>query len=184
MARGPWPVGTLLAYHVISNDLDFVRNSELWNKYVLLRVVKLEPFFGSKDKSMAVCLYDWVGESIPDSEIVKDLSFTHICIDKPMLGGTARKYLIDNLKDKSIPANKVDELISNVTKPHVCTFVLLDWRCCKGIDRDDVFTDLGCDPAFVDSTPAIYNENTGGIVLVHSRPFDSTLVRRFCIDKE
>ena len=182
MSRGPWPVGTLIAYRVISSDSDFVRNSDIWNKYVLLRVVKLEPFFGSKSKSMAVCLYDWVGESIPDPEIVKDLSFTYIHMEKPVLTGAALKYLTESLKNESFSKSKVDEFSSNISKPSKCTYVLMDWRCSKGIDRDDVFTPLGLDPSFVDCTPAIYHENTGGIVLVHSKPFDAMLVRRFCMD--
>jgi len=182
MARGPWQVGTLLAYRVISNDSDFVRSSKLWNKYVLLRVVKLEPFFGNKEKSMAVCLYDWVGDTIPEPEIVKVLSFTHISIDEPMLAGFPINNLIDNLKDQGILENKQDEFLSNVSKPSKCTFALLDWRCCKGIDRNGVFTVLECDLSFVDSTPAIYHEHTGGIVLAHTIPFDAMLVRRFCMD--
>ena len=184
MAQGPWPVGTLLAYRVISHDSDFVRNSPLWNKYVLLRVVKVEPYFGGKSKSMAVCLYDWVGESLPNPQIANSLSFTHISMDKPLLEGSGLSYLTGNLKEKSLPESKIDELVSNISESRKCTFVLLDWRCCKGINRDAVFTALECEPTFEDCTPAIYNEHSSGIILVHSIPFDAMLTRRFCMDEE
>lgn len=184
MPKGPWPVGTLLAYHVISNDSDYVRNSSLWNKYVLLRVVKVGSFFDDNSKSMAVCLYDWTGESLPDHDIVKSLSFTHISIDKPLLRGSALSYSIGMLNDDNISKTKLDEIIDNVSKARECTFVLLDWRCCKGIENNTVFTTLECDPAFLEHAPAIYNDHTSGIVLTHSIPFDATLVRRFCLDEE
>ena len=182
MARGPWPVGTLLAYRIMSSDSDFVQNSVLWNKYVLLRVVKVDPFFVSDSKFMAVCLYDWTGDSLPNPEIVNELSFTYFSLEKPLLAGRGLDFLTRQLSKADVCSDKKDELLTNVPKPRRCTFVLLDWRCCKGIDKNAVFTSLGCDPAFADNTPAIFYENAGGITLTHSIPFDVMLVRRFCAE--
>ena len=149
MARGPWPVGTLLAYRIISSSSDTVRNSPLWNHYVLLRVVKVESFFGGR-KSMAVCLYDWIGDTLPDPEIAKDLPFTYFGITKPLLSGLGREYLTKNLENINLGNDKENEILNNLTKPSYCTYVLLDWCCARGIDKNAVFTSLGCDPSFVD----------------------------------
>lgn len=179
MARGPWPVGTLLAYRIMSSSSDTVRNSELWNKYVLLRVVKVESFFGNDSKSMAVCLYDWVGDSVPDPEIAKELSFTYFSISKPLLSGIGKNFLTANLKKIDIASETKNEVLDNLTKPSYCTYELLDWRCAKGIDKKAVFTPLGCDSSFVDNVPDIFYEHTGGIILTHSIPLDVVLVKRF-----
>lgn len=184
MPRGPWPVGTLLAYRIMSSESETVRNSSLWNKYVLLRVVKVEPFFGTKRKSMAVCLYDWTGDTLPDPEIAKELSFTYIAKGKPQLDGLALDFLLRKLDDCKLRSEKRDELVNNLSKASYTTFVLMDWNCCKGIDRHAVFTPLGCDPTFMNHVPLIYEENAGGITLTHSIPFDIQLVRRFCEEKQ
>lgn len=180
MPRGPWPVGTLLAYRIMSSNSERVRSSGIWNKYVLLRVVKVEPFFGSKTKSMAVCLYDWIGDSLPDPEIAKELSFTYIEKNEPMLKGLGADCILRNTEKSRLPHEKETELLSNLTKPSYTTFVLMSHNCCKGIDRHAVFTPLACDPSFEGCVPAIYDENRGGITLTHSIPFDAQLVNRFC----
>ena len=179
MARGPWPVGTLLAYRITSSNSDTVRNSPLWNHYVLLRVVKVEPFFGGNRKSMAVCLYDWIGDTLPDPEIAKELSFTYFSIRKPLLSGLGKNFLTANLKKIDIASETKIEVLDNLTKPSYCTYELLDWRCAKGIDKKAVFTPLGCDPSFVDHVPEIFYQHTGGVVLTHSIPLDVDLVKRF-----
>ena len=179
MARGPWPVGTLIAYRIMTSDADSVRNSKLWNKYVLLRVVKVEDFFGTGKKTMAICLYDWIGDEIPDAEIAKNLSFTHFSILMPQLTGKALQLLDNCLSTGMIGDRQKGKMISNISKPSVCTFELLCSTSGKGVDTKSVFTILEHDPSFEENTPAIFYENTGGISMTHCRPLDITLVKRF-----
>lgn len=180
MPRGPWPVGTLIAYRIMSSQSERVQNSAIWNKYVLLRVVKYEDFFGSGSKSMAVCLYDWVGDAIPDPEIVKHLSFTPFKVKKPNLSGKILESFVNRLNDQDMPEQKKSELIDNISKPIINTYVLLTGTRSKDINCSAVFTVLEKDPSFVDHTPSIFYENTGGIVLTHSFGLDADLVNRFC----
>lgn len=85
----PWQKGTLLAYRISTYDAK--RTNRFWNKYILLRVVEIKkwPLSAIKpdiycDESMYVSLYHWVGDSIPAANVIENLKFTPIAIDKPM----------------------------------------------------------------------------------------------------
>lgn len=86
----PWKKGALLAYK-ISTCTD-EQKSRFWGKYVLLRVIEIKRWPISSimpdllyDESMYVALYDWVGEEIPNADIVSDLEFTHISVQQPLI---------------------------------------------------------------------------------------------------
>lgn len=86
----PWKRGSLLAYKIMTCTDKEV--SRFWGKYVLLRVVEIKRWPVSSimpdllyDESMHVALYNWVGENIPDADIVSDLEFTHISVQQPLM---------------------------------------------------------------------------------------------------
>ena len=86
----PWKKGALLAYK-ISTCADKIA-SRFWGKYVLLRVIEIKRWPISSivpdvlyDESMHVALYNWVGEEIPNADIVSDLKFTHISVRQPLI---------------------------------------------------------------------------------------------------
>ena len=86
----PWREGALLAYRIVT-CADEAEN-RFWGKYVLLRVIEIKRWPVSSilpdllyNESMYVALYNWVGDEIPNSDIVSDLEFTHIEVDPPLI---------------------------------------------------------------------------------------------------
>lgn len=83
----PWREGYLLAYKAVSCPPE----NYLRNKYLLLRVVEIQRSPVSKiepdscyDERMIVAVYGWVGDYIPDADIVKNLEFVPTHINTPL----------------------------------------------------------------------------------------------------
>ena len=77
----PWKVGSLLAYRIIANK-EQLCDHPCYGKYVLLRILDvakhpLSHVFdtGYYNETMLVGLYNWIGNTIPDPSIVRELSF-------------------------------------------------------------------------------------------------------------
>ena len=92
--RCPWKTGDLLAYNIGTNP--DMKDSLIWKKYALLRVVKITRCELSEivpeslyDEVMVVGLYDWIGDSIPDASITSQLKFIPISITNPSLAEEA-----------------------------------------------------------------------------------------------
>jgi hypothetical protein len=181
----PWPVGSLLAYRIISSDHPHVTQSPFYGKYVLLRIImikrhpisKLAPDAGWNE-SMLVGLYDWIGETIPDPGIANNLSFTAISINEPMLSLPVLQSLqIDAKTDRSVGI--MQQFIHRTTVQQIETCCDLSWQCVKGVRRDDVFTFIECDSTFKNNISPFFKTNSTEYSLCHSIPFDSVLVNRF-----
>lgn len=185
ISRCPWKVGSLLAYRIISSTHPHVTQSPFYKKYVLLRIIMIKrdpvtwlaPEAGCNE-SMLVGLYDWIGDAIPCPEIVENLQFTAVTVDQPSLSSDVFQLLQKDLETK-VPSRSVQQFMLSATKPRIETCCSLDWRCAKGIKRDDVFTYLGCDPSFESRIDPFFKTNITEYAISHSVPFDSMLINRF-----
>ena len=180
----PWPVGTLLAYRIISSDHPHVTNSVFYGKYVLLRVIQIKKIPVSKlapddawGERMLVGLYNWIGDSIPSPKIVDNLQFTAVSEQNPMLPISAFRNtpMIQNAADTT----QLHQLLVRTTQPRIETCCDLDWKCVKGIKTTDVFTRLGCDPSFEQKVLPFFQTGISDYAMCHSIPFDAVLVNRF-----
>jgi len=180
----PWPVGSLLAYRIISSEHPHVTKSAFYGKYVLLRIIQINkiPVTGlapndAWNERMLVGLYNWIGDSIPNSKIADSLQFTPISIQKPMLPATAFGN-IPMIKSNA-ETSQIQQLLVQTTQPRIETCCDLDWKCIKGIKTADVFTYLGCDPVFTGKDSDFFRTNVSDYAMCHSLPFDAVLVNRF-----
>lgn len=179
----PFPTGSLLAYRIISNDT--LRDTPFWEKYVLLRVIKiiktpvtrLAPDAFSSE-SMLVGLYDWIGDTIPNANIVSELNFIPIVVSDSASLPNAFLQKIPKLAGQ-IPDTQICTLTKLATTPNIETCCCLDWMCVKGIDAKAVFTLLECDEQFANSIPAFINTEITSYSFAHSIPFDVMLKNRF-----
>lgn len=182
----PWPVGSLLAYRIISSEHENVRSSHYWKKYVLLRIIQINSTpvtFLAPDtigsESMLVGLYDWYGDEIPNCTIVDSLEFTPIVVRGPSLTGEAAA-LIRNISLDGFGISK--EVLAPVkfatTEHRVETCCCLDWKCAKGINHKEVFTYMGCDTSYQYSVPTFFKTDISSYSFAHSIPFDSMLCNR------
>lgn len=181
----PWTVGSLLAYRIISSTHPHVTQSPFYKKYVLLRIIMIKRYpvtwlapEAGWGESMLVGLYDWIGDYIPHPAIADNLQFTAVTIDQTSLSSEASQLLQKNL-DATIPAASLQQLIQTTTKPRTETCCNLDWRCARGIKRNDVFTCLGHDPSFENKIDPFFKTNITEYSTCHSIPFDSILINRF-----
>lgn len=181
----PWEVGSLLAYRVISSSHERIKNSPLWGNYVLLRIIMIRrnpvTLIAPDDawnESMLVGLYKWWGTEIPDPSIVKSLEFIPIQVMRPSI---SEKILERTVQSQFANANPevYSKLIDSVTKPRIETCCCLDWNCAKGIRRDEVFTYLGCDSEFQNSTSDFFKIGLTECPFCNSIAFDADLVNRF-----
>ncbi len=181
----PWPVGSLLAYRIISSKHPHVMKSLFYGKYVLLRIIQIKrnpitqlaPNDGW-DERMLVGLYDWIGDSIPSPQIVEGLNFTPIAIIKSEFGPS----LFHRLQTQALSAQgdvMLQETINRLTATRIETCCDLDWKCAKGINPKDVFTYLGCDPSYGDGVDPFFKTGITEYAMCHSLPFDGVLVNRF-----
>ena len=181
----PWPIGSLLVYRIISSKHPHVTESPFYGKYVLLRIVAIRKqpvtFLAPEagwNEGMLVGLYNWIGDTIPDPETAKDLQFTPIAIDEPLLPA----WVLQEVQPPT-QSEKMKEVFQKtfhlMTAKRIETCCDLSWKCAKGIDRKDVFTYLDCDPSFADAVDPFFNTDVVGLSLCHSMPFDSMLVDRF-----
>lgn len=183
-AKCPWPVGSLLAYRIISTDYSMVVDGPFWNKYVLLRIVMIKRTPVSRlspetewGESMIVGLYDWVGDSIPDPAIVAQLEFTPISVRPSAIPKNVLHYLSEEIK-QYVDTNDNKSISINLNAGRVETCVCLDWRCAKGIDQNEVFTYLGSDPTFEVGASNFFKTDITQYSISHSIPFDVTLAKR------
>ena len=181
----PWPVGSLLAYRIISSNRPHITQSPFYSKYVLLRIImikrhpisQLAPDAGWSE-SMLVGLYRWIGESIPDPGIVKDLSFTAISQKDALLS----QPVFSTLPRDKTPDTKTDviqQTVHRATAERIETCCDLSWNCARGVRRDDVFTFIECDPSFGEAVPPFFKTEITDYSMCHSIPFDAVLVNRF-----
>lgn len=168
VARCPWPVGSLLAYRIMSADHPKVTNSPYWKKYVLLRIIEIPGTPVSwlapeamQSESMLVGLYNWYGDAIPDAAIAEELEFTPVVVSEPLFPQST-KIASDNAA-------------SNL---RIETSCCLDWECAKGIDSQKVFTYLGCDSDFSLPSTDYFKTHITQYSIAHSIPFDAMLVNR------
>lgn len=181
----PWPVGGLLAYHIVSSAHPNVTESPFYRKYVLLRIImiKRQPITwlapdDGWDESMLVGLYDWIGDTIPDPSIVDRLTFTAVSIKQKMLSPTAFQSL-QTCAQSTRSEEILRHLISRTTTQRIETCCDLKWKCARGIRPDEVFTYLGCNPSFQNQVSPFFKTDITDYSLCHSIPFDSVLVNRF-----
>ena len=184
VSRCPWPVGSLLAYRIISSDHPHVTQSPFYGKYVLLRIVKIKKDPISRlapdagwDERMLVGLYNWLGDSIPQPDIVQTLDFTAVSVRAPSLSVSAfqrvqTSQLSDEMKDQ------LQQIIAATTMQRIETCCDLDWHCSKGIDRNEVFTYLACDSSYEREISPFFKTKITDYAMCHSTPFDAVLVNR------
>lgn len=180
----PWPVGSLLAYRIISSDHPHVTQSPFFGKYVLLRIIKINRIPITKlapdagwDERMLVGLYNWLGDSIPQPDIVQDLDFTAVSVQAPSLKASAFPWLpVSHLSAES--NDQLQQIIATTTQ-RIETCCDLDWNCLKGVNRNDVFNYLSCDPSYEREIMPFFKTNITDYSMCHSIPFDAVLVNRF-----
>lgn len=158
----PWKEGDLLAYRIVS-DKQSLENHPCFMKYVLLRVVKIEKHPISKlfdteyyDETMLVALYNWMGSTIPNPEIVNRLKYIPIM----------------NETDIALPKDVVPIFNWKTER-----FVWLDWLPTKDAPGD--ITILGHDENFKNAFPDYFKQPLYSCVLTHFLPFDITLAKKF-----
>ena len=180
----PWPIGSLLAYRIISSEQPHVTKSAFYGKYVLLRIIQINKIPVTRlapndawNERMLVGLYNWIGDSIPDPKIADSLQFTAVSIQNPMLPVTAFGNIPVIKSD--VETSQIQQLLKQTTQPRIETCCDLDWKCVKGIKTADVFTYLGCDPAFTGKGSDFFRTNASDYAMCHSLPFDAVLVNRF-----
>lgn len=181
----PWPVGSLLAYRIISSRSPRVMQSPFYGKYVLLRIVQIKrtpisilaPDAGWNEQ-MLVGLYNWMGDSIPQPDIVQSLDFTAVSVLAPSLNASVFQRLpISRLSAKN--GDQLQQAIAATTTQCIETCCDLDWHCLNGIHRDDVFTYLTCDSSYEREIPPFFKTNITDYSMCNSIPFDAVLVNRF-----
>ena len=181
IAHCPWPVGSLLAYRIISSDHPHVTESPFYGKYVLLRIIMIRKqpvtWLAPEDawnEGMLVGLYDWMGDSVPDPEIVDRLQFTAVSVEEPMLPASAFRNIPSGINPKQF-----QEVMARMTQPRGETCCDLDWRCKKPQKRSDVFTYLGCDPSFACEISSFFKTDICDYAMDGNLAFDAVLVNRF-----
>ena len=181
----PWPVGSLLAYRIISSERPFVTESKFYRNYVLLRIIKIKrnpvSLLAPNDawnEEMLVGLYDWIGESLPGPQAADGLEFTAISKEKSPLGALLNRChgAGDGLVNCSAAAWQG---LIQADPVRIETCCSLDWKCAKGINPMEVFTYLGVDPQFQEEVSPYFKTDITSYSLCHSVPFDAKLVKRF-----
>ena len=180
----PWPIGSLLAYRIVSHPDEKIRSGPFWGKYVLLRIIGIvrEPYTelapdSACNEGMLVGLYKWWGNEIPNPSIVETLEFTPVSVIGPSLSASAFNRLSSDIAER-IGANIISSAVSTLTSSRVETCCRLDWVCAKGIHQNDVFTYIGCDPSFQDGIADFFKTRITDYAFCHSIPFDAMLHKR------
>lgn len=80
-----WHENDVIAYHLVNIvDNQWFKKSDFWfyGKYILLKIVNIQKVPMSKimpelicDEWMYCSVYDWIGDEIPDLEIINNLNF-------------------------------------------------------------------------------------------------------------
>lgn len=182
VAKCPWPVGSYLAYRIVSNPC--VSTSPFWEQYVLLRIIDVRGTPVSwlapdvaRNEYMLVGLYNWCGDNIPDLSVVNGLQFVPISVEKvnPYLG--KKINTIGNAL--GVESQGLLKQLQGYTElDRIETCCALQWKCSKEVADRNVFTYLGCDPDFDSKTNAFFKTEICDYSFSHSIPFDVTLVKR------
>lgn len=180
----PWKVGSLLAYRIVANEQLLLRKHPCYMKYVLLRVVSINqrPISshfdtGYYDESMLVGLYNWIGDEIPDPEIVSSLEYIPISENSVLLP----KVPIDtSLLDELTPESKniVNNALNSFLKRKEEKCIWLNWRSSKAVKGD--ITLLDWDESFLDNIPAFFGSSPDSYTFTSFLSFDISLSKRFC----
>lgn len=175
----PWREGSLLAYRIQNSEL--TRQSRYWNKYVLLRVIKLVqwPFCQLApdecfSETMLVGLYDWYGDVIPALEKIEQLKFITIS-ESP--AAIRLDQVEQNSLQKLSAANETaaNQFVTFLTKPRVENCFSLRWD--RTSRKDGTFTLLDCDPDFPRPDFA-FKTNLTDYAMGGVRAFDACLCYR------
>ena len=131
----PWSVGSLLAYRIVSSEHPHVTQSPFYRKYVLLRIIQIKKIpityldpDAAWDECMLVGLYNWIGDSVPDPQIVNDLQFTAVSVQQPSL--PVHSLLnCSKMLGTTVNEQQMQHMIEQLTKPRIETCADLAWRC-------------------------------------------------------
>lgn len=174
----PWKEGSLLAYRIVSNK-NFLSNHPCYMKYVLLRIIKIAKYPISQlftteyyDESMIVGLYDWIGDEIPNPEIVNKIEYTPIrdySPQKPV--NPVDLSLLHSIPEESRQA------ISLAFNSRVEMCVDLDWVPTKDAVGD--ITYLGCDESYKQVVPDFFDVSICSYAMSNFLSFDITLAKKF-----
>ncbi len=188
----PWREGSLLAYKIINNEKYI--DSPCFNKYVLLRVLKIrkEPIStifdtGYYNEGMIVGLYNWIGSEIPDPEIVRGLRYIPFAefalfgdLDFDIIINSVDKYIYNGVSEEG--KNRVIEGLRASSKKRKYWGEDLDWRVGRKYDNKDPFTYLRCDDDYEKDIPEEIKESIRSVynvMLSHFTSFDIGLVILF-----
>lgn len=178
----PWKVGSLLAYRIIANK-ELLSNHPCYGKYVLLRVIKVDKHPVSKlfdtdyyDETMLVGLYGWIGDSIPNPEIVSSLEFIPIADYIPQMPNNEIDIsLLNGLPEE--PRKRVEQAIKAAFRRRIETCAQLDWLPIR--NRTGDITYLDCDESFQEHIPDFFNTSITSYSMTGFFAFDITLAKRF-----
>lgn len=149
--RCPWQEGSLLAYR-IQNCEDLIQ-SRFWNKYVLLRVIKVVRWPFCKlvpdecySETMLVGLYNWVGNEIPRLEEVSEMLFTYVVVRPALL---QMRHINSEQMSILVASNEAaaNQLIDAITHQRAETCFSLSWD--RASRKNGTFTFLECNPDFL-----------------------------------
>lgn len=176
----PWPIGSLLAYRLVA---DSINQNPCFGKYVLLRIVAigrrpLSDIFdtGYYNDSMIVGLYNWIGNTIPQPEIVKNLEYIPISKTRisPQLEYVHRILKEIGLYENSNVSSIMQRAENNVV---VDKCVHLDWT--NGASGKGEILLLGQEPNFADDIPDFFRDSLKSSVFSGIGDFDIMLSHIF-----
>lgn len=176
----PWPVGSLLAYRITSEEK--LKEHPLYNKYALLRVVKILKISDSRiledelyNESMFVALYGWVGDEIPSPEIIGELEYIPIMdTTLPLLKNEFDLSQCNHLSEEK--QKMFREIFEHWGERELAASICLvlnskrEWK--------DKITYLDCDLTYQEKLPKFFKEYANPYVLVHCDVLDEELSQR------
>lgn len=178
----PWPVGSLLAYHIITNK-EKAEQDPLFGKYALLRIIKINRNPVTKlipdapcDESMLVGLYGWCGDEIPDPSITKKLEFIPLFEAKhrlPLPPGPLDFSMFETLPEES--KNEMIGMVQELYQPRIETCTCLDWR--RSRNDPSFLTYLDCDSSFQKEVSSFFKTKEAEYSLTNPYAFDLTLIK-------
>lgn len=182
VVRCPWPVGSLLAYHIITNK-EAAEQNPLFGKYALLRIIQIHRTPVTRmfpdapcDESMLVGLYGWCGDEIPDPSITKELEFIPLLEAEHQLPSPSE--LLDFSMFEAFPQQSKNEMIKMVHglySPRIETCACLDWR--RSREDPPFLTYLDCDSSFQKEVSNFFKTKETEYCLTNPYAFDLTLLK-------
>lgn len=181
--RCPYPVGSLLAYRIISNEN--LLSSPYWEKYVLLRVIKINstpvspvaPDIMGNDQ-MLVGLYNWIGDEIPNPQITDTLDFITLYEGSPILSKATLQSIVSKNQDDSDSKifTQLSEAATSLRRETCCC---LDWKCMNKTKSKEVFSHIARDRKWETEIPPFFNTNYSAYCYANTLSFDAMIVNRF-----